>query len=74
MSMKYILTDYVAGAMAGAEYDKLADSTFAGKISSCPGVVAFAPTLRECESELRSVLEEWLLVGLKLGHPIPTSE
>lgn len=74
MSMKYILTDYVEGAMAGAEYDKLADSTFAGKIPSCPGVVAFASTLRECESELRSVLEEWLLVGLKLGHPIPTSE
>ncbi|HUM67717.1 MAG TPA: type II toxin-antitoxin system HicB family antitoxin, partial [Chloroflexota bacterium] len=21
--------------------------------------------------ELRSVLEDWLLVGLKLGHPLP---
>ncbi|GAG21281.1 unnamed protein product, partial [marine sediment metagenome] len=28
-------------------------------------------TLRECEDELRSTLEDWVLVGLKLGHPIP---
>lgn len=71
MTVKYILTDYVEQAMASAEYDKLEDGTFAGKIPACPGVVAFAATLRECEEELRSVLEDWLLVGLKLGHPLP---
>jgi len=27
--------------------------------------------LRECEDELRSVLEDWVLVGLKLGHDLP---
>lgn len=27
--------------------------------------------LRECERELRSTLEDWLLIGLKLGHPLP---
>jgi len=37
----------------------------------CKGVIAFAPTLRECEDELRSTLEDWILVGLKLGHPLP---
>jgi hypothetical protein len=35
------------------------------------GVVAFGATLRECENELRSTLEDWILVGLKLGHPLP---
>jgi hypothetical protein len=28
-------------------------------------------TLRECETELQSTLEDWILVGLKLGHNLP---
>jgi predicted RNase H-like HicB family nuclease len=57
--------------MAQAEYDKLEDSSFAGRIASCPGVLAFGATLKECEDELRSTLEDWILVGLKLGHALP---
>ena len=71
MSGNYILSDYVEVALEQAEYDKLDDETFAGRIPSCKGVVAFAATLRECESELRSTLEDWVLVGLKLGHEMP---
>jgi predicted RNase H-like HicB family nuclease len=71
MTAKFVLTDYVEQAMLLAIYDKLEDSTFAGKIPQCKGVIAFAPTLRECEIELRSTLEDWILVGLKLGHPLP---
>ena len=71
MSGNYILSDYVEMALEQAEYDKLDDETFAGRIPSCQGVVAFAKTLRECESELRSTLEDWVLVGLKLGHELP---
>ncbi len=71
MSGNYILSDYVELALQEAEYDKLEDNTFAGRIPSCKGVVAFAATLRECESELRSTLEDWVLVGLKLGHELP---
>jgi predicted RNase H-like HicB family nuclease len=44
--------------LSQAEYDKLEDGTFFGRIPSCKGVVAFAATLRECEDELRSVLED----------------
>lgn len=65
------MSDYVEIALEQAEYDKLDDDTFAGRIPSCKGVVAFAGTLRECESELRSTLEDWVLVGLKLGHELP---
>ena len=71
MEIRYILTDYVEQAMAYAVYDKLEDGTFAGRIPQCKGVVAFGATLRECEDELRSTLENWILVGLKLGHPLP---
>ncbi len=65
------MSDYVEIALEQAEYDKLEDETFAGRIPACKGVVAFARTLRGCESELRSTLEDWVLVGLKLGHELP---
>ena len=71
MSAQYILSEYLERAMAGAEYDKLEDGSFSGRIPSCTGVVSFGETLRGCEDELRSTLEDWLLVGLKLGHALP---
>jgi predicted RNase H-like HicB family nuclease len=71
MTVRCILTDYVDGAMAQAAYDKLEDGSFVGRIPVCTGVIAFAQTLRECEEELRSVLEEWILLGIKLGHSLP---
>ena len=71
MVTRYILSEYVEQAMSEALYDKLEDGTFTGKIPSCKGVIAFGTTLRECEEELRSTLEDWILVGLKFGHPLP---
>jgi predicted RNase H-like HicB family nuclease len=70
-STQFVLTDYVHQAMAEAVYDKLEDGTFAGRIPACTGVIAFSNTLSECESELRATLEDWILVGLKLGHRLP---
>jgi len=69
--VRYILSEYMEQAMKQAVYDKLEDGTFAGRIPPCKGVVAFGTTLRECEDELRSTLEDWILVGLKLGHSLP---
>lgn len=71
MAIKYVLSDYLEQAMAEALYDKLEDGSFSGRIPPCKGVVAFGKTLRECECELRSTLEDWILVGLKLGHKLP---
>ena len=68
---QFILSDYLDRALSKAEYDKLDDGSFSGRIPACKGVIAFAASLRECEQELRSVLEDWVLVGLKLGHPLP---
>jgi predicted RNase H-like HicB family nuclease len=49
--------------MGQALYDKLEDNSFSGRIPSCPGVLFFASTLKECEEELRSTLEDWVLAG-----------
>jgi len=66
MVVRFILTDYVSQALAHAVYGKLEDGTFAGRIPPCAGVVAFGTTLNECEAELRSTLEDWMLVSLNL--------
>ena len=71
MAVRFVLTEYVDRAMVEAAYDKLEDGTFVGRIPPCKGVIAFATTLHECEEELRSTLEDWILVGLKLSHPLP---
>ncbi len=71
---KFILTGYIDSALSHAEYDKLEDDSFAGRIPFCKGVIAFSQTLKECEEELRSTLEDWILVGLKLGHSIPVAD
>jgi len=71
MAVQFILTDYVNWLLAHAVYDKLDDGTYTGRILECKGVIAFGTTLRECEDELHSTLEDWILLGLKLGHPLP---
>ena len=67
----YILSDYIDKALYQAVYEKLEDGTYAGKIPVCTGVIAFANTLRECENELHSTLEDWVWVGLKKAHELP---
>ena len=32
---------------------------------------ANADTLEACREELQEVLEEWIVLGLKMGHPLP---
>jgi len=71
MPAKYILSEYVERAMSEATYDKLEDGTYAGHIPACEGVIAFGASLRECEAELQSTLEEWMLPGLRLAHTLP---
>lgn len=69
--LKTILTGYIDSALSYAEYDKLEDGSFYGRIPVCKGVIAFGKSLRECENELQSTLEDWILVGLKLNHHLP---
>jgi len=71
MAVSFILSDYISKALDNALYDKLDDGTYGGKIPGFLGVVAFGTTLRECESQLQSTLEDWILIGFKLGHPLP---
>ncbi|MYC29810.1 MAG: type II toxin-antitoxin system HicB family antitoxin [Chloroflexi bacterium] len=74
MEFKYVLTDYIEQAMALAVYEELEDGTFCGTIPPCWGVIAFGSTQPACKEELQSVLEEWIVVGLRLGDTLPVLE
>ena len=66
-----MLLEYIAAAMRSATYEKLPDGFYCGRIRKCPGTIAFARSLYECQEELQSVLEDWLIVKLRHGDPIP---
>ena len=66
-----MLTTYIQSAMKHAKYDILDDQTFYGEIEGFQGVYANADTLEICREELQSVLEGWIILGLRMGHPLP---
>ena len=67
-----MLTAYIRAAMHQARYEMIEDEQpFYGHIPECPGVWATGRTLEECRDELQETLEEWLSLGLRLGHPVP---
>ncbi len=70
--MRVMLTDYINAAMATAEFEQLEDSTeIYGEIPRCEGLWAVGDTEDECREELRSALEDWLIVKLHFGDELP---
>ncbi len=67
-----MLTKYIQAAISKARYEILDDGTYYGEIPPCRGVWANAETLEACRQELQEVLEEWLLLKMKDGAPLPT--
>ena len=67
-----MLTAYINAAMRKAHYEILPNNQgYFGKIEGLQGVWANAETLESCREELRETLEEWILLGIKMGHTIP---
>ena len=66
-----MLTQYIRAAMRRATYEILSDGTYYGEIPGFQGVYANAATLDDCREELQEVLEGWIVLGLRLGHPLP---
>jgi predicted RNase H-like HicB family nuclease len=47
------------------------DGIFYGEIPGFKGVWGDGETLEECREVLQEVLEEWMVLGLQLGHSLP---
>lgn len=67
-----MLTDYITKQMSRARYKKLGDGTYFGHVPGLRGVWANAKMLPRCRSELREVLEEWLIFRLEHRMSIPS--
>jgi len=65
-----MITEYIAAAMQRAKYKILEDGAYFGWIEDLSGVWSNGTSLNLCQQELQSVVEDWLLLGLKLGHHI----
>ena len=69
-----MLTEYIQKAMRQAKYELMENGRFFARISGFEGLWAEGPTLEDCREELQSTLEDWLLLGLQLGHTLPVIE
>ena len=67
-----MLAEYLRSAMQQATYKLLEDEEgYFGEIPGFQGFWATAATLEACRIVLEEALEEWIILGLKLGHPLP---
>ena len=67
-----LLAEYIETAMRDAVYEALEDDgSYFGTVPGFQGAWANADTIEECRKELAEVLEDWILLGIKLGHEIP---
>ena len=64
--------EYLDAALSQATYELIDDPCpYYGEISSLKGVWATGKTLEECREKLISVLEEWIILRIRLGRNIP---
>jgi predicted RNase H-like HicB family nuclease len=67
-----MLTTYIAAAMRRARYEILPENEgYFGTIDLLPGVWANAASLEACRDQLQEVLEEWIVLGLRMEHDLP---
>lgn len=67
-----MLLDYIQAAMSKAKYEILPDDgSYYGHIPGFKGVWAQSKTLEGCRAELQSVLEDWVLLGIRFGDRLP---
>jgi predicted RNase H-like HicB family nuclease len=66
-----MVTRYIQEAMRRAEMKRLEDGTYFGEIPGLAGVWANETTSKQCRVVLQEVLEEWLILKIRDGDPIP---
>jgi predicted RNase H-like HicB family nuclease len=69
-----MLFEYLQKALEKTEYKILDNGTWFAEIPGFEGVWANARSVEECRKELLEVLDEWLILKLKDGDPVPEIE
>ena len=66
------LTEYIDTAMNTIRFEKMENGEWYAGIPRCVGVWASGSTKDHCLKEIQEVLEDWLLLKLRDGDPIPS--
>ena len=68
-----MITEYIEAALARATYEIIEDEEpYYGEIPGLQGVWASGKTLEECRRNLAETVEDWVLLSIAKGLPIPT--
>ena len=66
------ISDYITKAIQYAVYEYCEDTkSWCTYVSQLPGCWAQGSTVEEAKSELREVIEGWLILALQFNDPIP---
>ena len=69
---RYVRRVYIAAALELAEYEIIDDpEPYYAHVPGLLGVWATGKTFEGCRKELISTIEGWIVLGLRMGHPIP---
>ena len=66
-----LLAEYIEIAMRSAVFEILCDGTHYAETPGFQGVWSNADSREKCREELKEVLEDWIILGIELGHTIP---
>ena len=67
-----MITEYIEAALAKATYEIIQDEEpYYGEIPGLQGVWATGKTLGECRRNLAETVEDWVLLSIAKGLPIP---
>ncbi|MCX8089507.1 MAG: type II toxin-antitoxin system HicB family antitoxin [Verrucomicrobiae bacterium] len=66
-----MLIQYIQAAMREAHYELMENGRFFGHIPACQGCWGEGATLEECREDLEAALQDWIILGLRLGHTLP---
>ncbi|MEM9541409.1 MAG: type II toxin-antitoxin system HicB family antitoxin [Cyanobacteria bacterium P01_E01_bin.42] len=62
---------YCEAALTRTQYKQLEDESWFAEIEGFEGVWGNGDTVEECRTDLLEVLEEWILLKLRDGDPLP---
>ena len=66
-----MITAYIKAAMRQAKYELMENGRWFASIPVCPGCWADGEEIESCREELESVLEDWILIGIRYGDSLP---
>ena len=70
-----MLIKYIHDALEHAKYEIIDDEEpYYGEVPELQGVWASGKTLEECRKNLEEVIDEWIIIRLRKGLPIPLIE